>query len=82
MLEIDAVIGGEGNGGVRKRGLQSSENELTISVDSPQRKYHKKMELPVSIDPETPKASYKNGVLEIILKREKPGPKGKDIKIE
>ena len=62
--------------------LQCSENELTITVDTPQRKYHKKMELPVSIDPESPKASYKNGVLEIILKRQKSGPKGKEIKIE
>ena len=62
--------------------LQCSENDLTISVDTSQRKYHKTMELPVSVDPDTPKASYKNGVLEIILKRQKPGTKGKEIKIE
>jgi len=62
--------------------LQCSENDLTISVNTQQRKYHKTMELPVSVDPDTPKASYKNGVLEIILKRQKPGTKGKEIKIE
>lgn len=62
--------------------LQCSENDLTISVDTSQRKYHKTMELPVSVNPDTPKASYKNGVLEVILKRQKPGRKGKEIKIE
>jgi HSP20 family protein len=62
--------------------LQCSENDLTISVNTPQRKYHKTMDLPVSVDPDTPKASYKNGVLEVILKRQKPGAKGKEIKIE
>lgn len=62
--------------------LQCAEVELTISVDTPQRKYHKVLELPTAVDPESPKASYKNGVLEILLRRKKPTPKGKEIKIE
>jgi HSP20 family protein len=62
--------------------LQCSEKDLTISVDTSQRKYRKTMELPVSVDPDTPKASYKNGVLEVILKRQEPRTKGKEIKIE
>ena len=62
--------------------LQCAENELTISVDTPQRKYYKVLELPTPVDPETPKASYKNGVLEILLKRQRPASKGRDIKIE
>jgi len=62
--------------------LQTTENEMTISVDTPQRKYYKVLELPAPVDPESPKASYKNGVLEVILKRKKPTPKGKEIKIE
>jgi HSP20 family protein len=62
--------------------LQCAENELTISVDTPQRKYYKVLELPTPVDPETPKASYKNGVLEILLKRQRPAPKGREIKIQ
>jgi len=62
--------------------LQCSENELTISVDTPQRKYHKTLDLPASVDPESPKATYKNGVLEILLKKQRPSPKGREIRIE
>jgi len=62
--------------------LQCTENEVIISVDTPQRKYHKALELPDPVDPESPKASYKNGVLEVLLKRRRPTPKGKEIKIE
>ncbi|MEM3018242.1 MAG: archaeal heat shock protein Hsp20 [Candidatus Bathyarchaeia archaeon] len=62
--------------------LQHTENELIISVDTPQRKYHKTLELPDPVDPESAKAFYKNGVLEVLLKRRKPSPKGKEIKVE
>lgn len=62
--------------------LQCAESELTISVDTPQRKYHKVLELPDPVDPESPKASYKNGVLEVLLKRRRPSPKGKEIRVE
>ncbi len=62
--------------------LQCAESELTISVDTPQRKYHKVLELPAPVDPESPKASYRNGVLEVLLTRQRPKQKGKEIKIE
>lgn len=63
--------------------LNAAENELVISVDTQQRKYYKKVELPTRIKPDTAKASYKNGVLEVKLdKLEKGKPRGTRIVVE
>ena len=55
--------------------LHASENELTISVDTPQRKYHKELPLPEEVDSKPVKASYKNGVLEVRFKKKGKGEK-------
>ena len=59
-----------------------TEDRLTINVDSASRKYYKEIELPTSVDPESSKASYNNGVLEILLRKVKPRARGKEIKID
>ncbi len=51
--------------------LHGTENTLAISVDTPERKYHKKVELPAKVDTKKTKASYKNGVLEVTLQKKK-----------
>jgi len=68
--------------GVEKKDikLHCTEDTLTISVDVPQRKYYKKVELPVKVEPKKAKASYKNGVLEVTLKK-KEEPEGEPIKL-
>ncbi len=63
--------------------LNATEETLTISVDNPQRKYYKEVELPAKVDPKSAQASYKNGVLEVVLKKvggKKAG--GVEIKVE
>jgi HSP20 family protein len=57
--------------GVEKKDikLRTTETVITISVDTSKRRYHKEIELPASVDPKQVKASYKNGVLEVTLKR-------------
>jgi HSP20 family protein len=63
--------------------LHGTERNLTISVDTPQRKYYKEVELPSKVDPKEAKSSYKNGVLEVTLKKkEEEKPKEEPIKIE
>ena len=63
--------------------LHGTETTLTISVDTPQRKYYKEVKLPEKVDPKQAKSTYKNGVLEVTLpKKEKREPKGEPIKIE
>jgi len=62
--------------------LEGTESTLTISVNNPDRKYYKELELPAEVDPNSSKASYKNGVLEVVLSKRKPVKKGKSISIQ
>ncbi len=62
--------------------LECAENSLVISVDSEKRKYYKELDLPEPVDPDSAKASYKNGVLEVALKKKVTRPKGKEIRID
>ncbi len=71
--------------GVEKKDikLHGTEKTLTISVDTPQRKYYKEVELPEKVDPKQAKSTYKNGVLEVTLpKKKEEKPKGEPIQIE
>jgi len=64
--------------------LYATEKTLTISVDTPTRKYYKEVDLPTSVNPKSAKSMYKNGVLEVTLTKakEEKKPKGEPIKIE
>lgn len=63
--------------------INATERALNISVDTKERKYHKELELPDEVDPASARSSYKNGVLEITLRRAKEKrPGGVRIKIE
>lgn len=72
--------------GVEKKDikLRGTEDSMTVSVDTPERKYFKKLDLPMKVDPKKAKSKYNNGVLEIILKKleRKEEPEGEEIKIE
>jgi len=62
--------------------LECDGRNLVLKVDTDKHRYYKSLELPVEVDPDTSKASYKNGVLELILRRKSPGSKAKQIQIE
>jgi HSP20 family protein len=65
--------------------LRATTDRLTINVNTPERKYHKEFDLPCEIKPKNIKATYKNGILDITLKRKKKlvnKVKSKKIKIE
>ncbi|MEM2944005.1 MAG: archaeal heat shock protein Hsp20 [Methanomassiliicoccales archaeon] len=62
--------------------LNATEDSLEIEVDNPDRKFEKRIDLPCEVDPDSAKATYKNGVLEIHLKRARVKEKGKEIRIE
>ncbi len=70
--------------GVEKSGIKTSttEDTLTIKVDSGAHKYYKDVHLPTGVDPESSKASYTNGVLEIVIQKTRPRPPGKEIRID
>ena len=63
--------------------LRATEDALTISVDTADRKYHKELALPAKVDPKSAQASYKNGVLEVRLKKTTEKTfKGEKISVE
>ena len=71
--------------GVEKKDIKLSgtEEKLTISVDTPERKYFKEVELPAKIDSQKATSTYKNGVLDITVpKKKEEKPKGETINIE
>ena len=49
--------------------LHVEETKLIIDVDAPGRKYNKVVDLPCEVRPDTTKATYKNGVLDISIRR-------------
>lgn len=63
--------------------VKASETSLVISAQTGDRKYYKEIDLPAKVKPESAKANYKNGVLEVKLEKiGKEEEKGFEIKIE
>lgn len=55
---------------------------LIINASNEKKKYYKEVDLPAKVDPESAKATYKNGVLEVKLRKLGKEEKGIKIKIE
>ena len=64
--------------------LNVTEETLEIKVDAPQRKYHKVVDLPCGVKPKSTKATYKNGILDVVLEKKdkKKGESGYKVSIE
>jgi len=66
--------------GAQKEGIDVKVTERTVTIKAQDsRKYYREVELPAEVVPESAKASYKNGVLEIRLKKKEKGVK---VKVE
>ncbi len=59
--------------GVEKRdiNLTLTEEALWVKVDTPRRRYYREVVLPRGVDPERARASYRNGVLDVVLRRKR-----------
>lgn len=62
--------------------VRINDNILTITAQEGDRKYYKEVELPAPVDENSAKANYRNGVLEVILKKKGAAVGGKEIKVE
>ncbi|MEM3095788.1 MAG: archaeal heat shock protein Hsp20 [Nitrososphaerota archaeon] len=63
--------------------LRVEEKMLTIKVDTPSRKYFKEVSLPTAVSDTGAKATYNNGVLEVVLpKKETRALRGERVKVE
>jgi len=71
--------------GVEKKDIELSgtDDKLTISVDTPEHKYFKEVELPAKVDSKKATSKYKNGVLDITVpKKKEEKTKSETINIE
>jgi HSP20 family protein len=62
--------------------LRADENSLTIESVTGQPRYHKRVELPETVDSTSAKSSYKNGILEVSFKLKSRSGGGVPINIE
>jgi len=64
--------------------LNVTEDALEIKVNAPERKYHKVVNLPNKVKTKSTKATYKNGILDIVLdkKDKKKDGSGHKVSIE
>jgi len=62
--------------------LSAESRELEIKATHGDRKYHEFVELPCDVDVDSAKASYKNGVLDITLKKVESKKGRKKINVE
>src|SRR5690606_11771808 len=70
--------------GVSKENLRvtADENSVTIESVTGQPRYHKRVELPDTVNPETAKSTYKNGILEISFRLKGKASSGVNIRID
>jgi HSP20 family protein len=61
--------------------VNALEGSVEISADTPERKYHRILDIPSDVDINSVKSTFNNGILEIIFAK-KGSPKGKQINID
>jgi len=61
--------------------LDTTETRLKLTINTPQRKWFKEITLPAGVVPESAKAWYKNGILEIKLQKKGSKEKGTPINV-
>jgi HSP20 family protein len=61
--------------------LNVTKDSLEMKVDTPKRKYHKQVDLPCDVIPKTTKATYKNGILDVVIKRKETKKPGSGYKV-
>jgi len=69
--------------GVRKEDIriEAQDRSLEVEVDAEERRFHEQIDLPCAVLPDSFKATYKNGVLEISIKRI-GRKKGRKVRVE
>ncbi len=62
--------------------LRAKQDQLVISVDSNGRQFFKRVDLPTPVEPETTNATYKNGVLDVVVDKADTEDEGTEIPVE
>lgn len=61
--------------------LNVTKNQVELLVDTPNRKYQKTLDLPCEVKPKTTKATYNNGVLDVVIQRKDRKRDGSKFKV-
>jgi HSP20 family protein len=62
--------------------LNVNVNSLEITVDNAERKYHKILNFSCDVIPKTTRATYKNGVLDVVIKRKDLKKKDEGFRVD
>lgn len=70
--------------GIEKEDVELSIDGRTLDIRAARgdRRYNENVELPTEVDDKSAKATYKNGVLDIVMKKAKDSKKRKKINVE
>ena len=70
--------------GVKKEQIKIEvlERSLQVDLDDEVKEFHERIELPCDVLPDSIKASYKNGVLEVSMRRVAKKKKGRTVQVE
>ena len=70
--------------GVEREDIQLfvSDRILMINVTNPERKYYKELEFPSDVDDSSASSTYKNGVLEAVVRKRGERGVGREIRVE
>lgn len=70
--------------GVEKQdvNVRAKAREIVLRVDDVDRRFFKRIELPTKVQPETTKATYKNGVLDIEVEKVSDPDEGTEVPVE
>ncbi len=62
--------------------LKMTAERLEVTVDNESRRYNKSVKLPAKVDPSTTKATYKNGILDVTVRKVAADDDGVKISVE
>lgn len=62
--------------------LRAKEQEVVVDVDDPDHPFFKRIDLPAPVEPSTTQATYKNGVLDVQVDKDRSADDGTEIPVE
>lgn len=79
-IRIVAELPGVDENKIKVEALEG--NRILIEASNHDKRYRKELELPAEVDIDTAEATYRNGVLEITIRKKQKEKKGKPIQIK